>query len=85
MARAGEEIQVLSLQVGLNDIARIRVPGGTANSSLSPSQNAVLVCGEENEPARAGKRVVSEAGTKPGRGSGIGKAREEGDGLTEAG
>ena len=67
MARAGEEIGVLSLQVGLNDVARICVPGGMANSSHSPSQNAVLVCGDENEPARAGKGVVSEAGTKPGR------------------
>lgn len=84
MARAGEEIRALSLQVELNDAARIRVPGGRANSH-SPSQNAVIVCGDENEPARAGKGVVSEAGTKPGRGSGIGKGREEGDRLTEAG
>lgn len=54
VARAGEEIGTLCLQVELNDRARISVPGGGGQPRQSASQNADDPA-DENEPAREGK------------------------------
>lgn len=77
MARAGEEIRALSLQVELNDAARIRVPGGRANA-VTVHLRMLSLCVEmrmslpergrgwsaRQEQSRGGALVLEKAGRK---------------------